>query len=194
MEMRDMQDEMLEVLTLYHGVDDFEDNPYVPEKIEHYARASLDISDDEYIMATMRTSFGKFYRGLVIGRDGIYWLNGPLVETTVNQLTWRELSERKSQFKALPRTVSFGDGAVFDNKGSLNKTRLVINILDLLIDRYDTQEGDSDGFVFDPKKSDALVRSIPADKVALKAENIDHSATISTGDFIINTLKKLFGK
>ncbi|GLS92211.1 hypothetical protein GCM10007916_32810 [Psychromonas marina] len=191
----DMQDEMLGVLTLYHGENDFDVNPYIPSKIEHYARASLGISDDDYIMATMRTSFGKFHRGLVISRDGIYWLNSPLVETNVNHLSWRELSDRKSKFRSHPRSVSLGDGAVFDNKGSLNKSSFIINILDLLIVRYEAQEIESDGFVFDQTKVHTLGRSIPDDKETLKAENIDHTApTADIGSFINNVVKKLFGK
>ncbi|MEI6897676.1 MAG: hypothetical protein V5786_09380 [Psychromonas sp.] len=194
-DMQDMQDEMLSVLTLFHGENDFNVNPYIPTKIEHYARASLDISDDDYLMATMRTSFGKFYRGLVITRNGIYWLNGPMVKTNINQLTWREMSERKNTFQSHSRIVNLGEGAVFDNKGSLNKTSLLLNIFDLLIIRYEAQETDSDGFVFSGKNIDRLVRSIPTDKETLKAENIDHTAsTISTSDRIAHLFKKLLGK
>lgn len=191
----DMQDEMLGVLTLYHGENDFDVNPYIPSKIEHYARASLDIADDEYIMATMRTSFGKFHRGLVIGNKGIYWLNSPLVETNVNHLTWRELSERKSQFRSHPRSVSFGDGAVFDNKGSLNKSSFVLNILDLLIIRYEKQEVESDGFVFDPTKVHTLGRSIPNNKAELKADNVDHTAEMQSASYFFKSMfNKLFGR
>jgi len=191
----DMQDEMLGVLTLYHGENDFDVNPYIPSKIEHYARASLDISDDDYIMATMRTSFGKFYRGLVISRDGIHWINSPMVETTVNHLTWRQLSERKSQFRSHPRSVSLGDGAVFDNKGSLNKSSLIVNIIDLLIVRYEAQEIESDGFVFDPTKVHTLVRSIPSDKEWLKADNIDHTAEMHSASYFFKSMfNKLLGR
>lgn len=193
MAIQDMQDKMLGVLTLFHGENDFDVAPYVPTKIEHYARASLDISDDVYIMATMRTSFGKFYRGLVFANDGIHWLNGPLVETDVNHLTWRELSERKEHFKTTPRTVDFGNGTVFNNKGSLNKSSFILNIIDLLIARYEEQEAKSDGFVFDKNGTDRVVRAIPDNKAELKADNIDHSAkTESTS--IGGLFKKLFNK
>lgn len=189
----DMQDEMLSVLTLYHGENDFDVSPYVPSVIEQYARASLDIADDDYVMATMRTSFGKFYRGLVFTRDGIYWLNSPMVKTTSNHLTWRELSARKSQFRSHPRSVTLGDGAVFDNKGSLNKSSFIINILDLLIARYEMQEVDSDGFVFDDEKTHTLLRSIPADKAQLKIENTDSTAEMLSISYVISNLfKKLF--
>lgn len=192
MAMQDMQDKMLGILTLYHG-DDFDVTPYLKPEIEHYARASLDIPDDVYLMATMRTSFGKFYRGIVFASDGLYWLNGPLVETSVNHLSWRELSERKSEFSTTPRTIIFGGGAVFNNKGSLNKTSFILNIVDLLIARYEEQEIDADGFVFSPEGIDRATRSIPTNKAQLKAENIDHTATdepVSIASFI----KKLFGK
>jgi len=188
-----MQDQMLSVLTLYHGENDFDVSPYVPSNIEQYARASLDIADDDYVMATMRTSFGKFYRGLVFTRDGIYWLNSPTVKTTCNHLSWRELSERKSQFRSHPRSVSLGDGAVFDNKGSLNKSSLIINIIDLLIARYEMQEAGSDGFVFDDEKTHTLLRSIPADKAQLKLENTDSTAEMLTiSYFFSNLFKKIF--
>jgi len=193
MAKQDMQDKMLGVLTLFHGENDFDVAPYVPTKIEHYARASLDIADDVYIMATMRTSFGKFYRGLVFANDGIHWLNGPLVETDVNHLSWRELSERKAGFKTTPRTVDFGNGTVFNNKGSLNKSSFILNIIDLLIARYEEQEAKSDGFVFDKDGTDRVVRAIPTNKAELKAENIDHSAkteSVSIGGLF----KKLFAK
>ena len=95
----DMLDEMLRILSLYNGENDVKANPEVPQEIEHYARAALEISDDEYVMATIRTSFTKFHRGLVIGREGIYWLNSVEVKTDVNRLTWREMSERKLQFR-----------------------------------------------------------------------------------------------
>jgi len=193
MATQDMQDKMLGVLTLFHGENDFDVAPYVPTKIEHYARASLDISDDVYIMATMRTSFGKFYRGLVFANDGIHWLNGPLVETNVNHLTWRELSARKADFKTTPRTVDFGQGAVFNNKGSLNKSSFVLNIIDLLIVRYEEQEAVSEGFVFNGHDIDRLVRAIPDNKAALKADNIDHSASTESGS-IVTFFKKLIGK
>lgn len=193
MATQDMQDRMLGVLTLFHGENDFDVAPYVPTKNEHYARASLDIADDVYIMATMRTSFGKFYRGLVFANDGIHWLNGPLVETNVNHLTWRELSERKADFKTTPRTVDFGNGAVFNNKGSLNKSSFILNIIDLLIARYEEQEVENDGFVFNGNGIDRLVRAIPHNKAALKAENIDHSATTEAGP-IAKFFEKILGK
>ena len=192
MAMQDMQDKMLGVLTLFHGENDFDVAPYVPTKIEHYARASLDISDDVYIMATMRTSFGKFYRGLVFANDGIHWLNGPLVATDVNHLTWRELSERKADFKTTPLTVNFGNGTVFNNKGSLNKSSFILNIIDLLIVRYEEQEAEGDGFVFSPDGTDRVVRSIPTNKAELKADNVDHSATTEAGP-IAKFFQKIMG-
>lgn len=189
----DMQDEMLGVLTLYHGENDFDVSPYVPSDIEQYARASLDISDDDYVMATMRTSFGKFYRGLVFTREGIFWINSPQVKTTTNHLSWQELSERKTLFRSHPRSVTLGEGAVFDNKGSLNKSSFIINILDLLIARYEMQEVDSSGFVFDDEKTHTLLRSIPKDKAQLKIENTDSTAEMLTVSyFISNLFKKLF--
>ena len=192
MAMQDMQDKMLEVLTLFHGENDFDVAPYVPVKIEHYARASLDIADDVYIMATMRTSFGKFYRGLVFANDGIHWLNGPLVETDVNHLTWRELSERKADFKTHPKSVDFGNGTVFNNRGSLNKSSFILNIIDLLIERYEAQEAEGDGFIFDKNGTDRVVRQIPTNKAELKADNIDHSAPTEIGP-IAKFFKKILG-
>ncbi|TEW55305.1 hypothetical protein E2R68_06005 [Psychromonas sp. RZ22] len=176
-------DEIVKILTFYHGENNFNMNPLVPREIEHYARAVLDIPDDEYVLAAMRTSFTKFHRGIVIGRDGIYWQNDIKVETSVNFLTWRQMSEQKSSFRARRTTVELGNGAVFDNTGSLNKTSVMINILDLLIDKYEEQETDRDGFVFDGLDLSELMRSVPENKAELKAESAESAAAASTVSF-----------
>ncbi len=187
-----IQHKMLKVLNRYHGDNDFHTNPQIPAEIEHYARAALDIPDDEYVMALMRTSFSKFVRGLVIGRDGIYWLNGPEVKTDVNRLTWRELSERKAGFKTSPTTLILGEDAVFNNKGSLNKPAIVMNVLDLVIEVYDSQEEDSDGFIFDPESESEIVRSIPDNKAELKAIIVAQNE--DPDGFITGLFKKFFKK
>ena len=192
-----MLDEVMKVLTYYHGENNFNMNPLVPEDVEHYARAVLDIPDDEYILAAMRTSFTQFHRGIIIGKSAIYWRNDPKVETRVNKLTWRELSDQKTQFRARRRTVELGNGAVFDNIGSLNKTSILINLLDLLIDRYQSQSTASEGFIFDDQEMVELIRSIPSNKAQLKKESADSAADAETVSFIsmINSLfKKLFGR
>lgn len=193
----DMLDEVLRILSLYHGENDFNANPHVPSEIEHYARAALDIPDDEYLMATIRTSFTKFHRGLVIGRDGIYWLNSVEIKTDVNHLSWRELSERKRQFRTKAKTVILGDDTVFDNSGSINTPKSVINILDVLIERYETQEAVSDGFIFEGKHLDTLIRSIPQNKAELKADNeknMAEASDLSLVRIIYDFLKKKFSK
>ena len=172
-------------------------NPLVPREIEHYARAVLDIPDQEYVLAAMRTSFTQFHRGLVIGRDALYWRNDHKIETTVNKLTWKELSVRKSQFRAHRRVVELGDGAVFDNIGSLNKPSTIINLLDLLIDKYNSQETESDGFIFDEQSLTRLVKMIPDNKQEIKEESAVSSAdaeTISFFSIITSLCKKLIGK
>jgi hypothetical protein len=192
-----MLDEVMKVLTYYHGENNFNMNPLVPEDVEHYARAVLDIPDDEYILAAMRTSFTQFHRGIIIGKSAIYWRNDPKVETRVNKLTWRELSDQKTQFRARRRTVELGNGAVFDNIGSLNKTSILINLLDLIIDRYQSQSTASEGFIFDDQEMVELIRSIPSNKAQLKKESADSAADAETVSFIsmINSLfKKLFGQ
>jgi hypothetical protein len=190
-----MQDEVLRILTFYHGDNNFNMNPYIPEDIEHYARAALDISDDDYLVAAIRLSFTKFHRGLIFSRDGIYWRNGPKVETNVNHFTWKELSERRAQFRTQPRTINLGDGAVIDNTGSMNKTSAVINLLDLLIDKYNQQEAKSDGFIFDTKDAELLARSIPLNKAQLKSENTQTAIEAHSGNsFIVECFKKLFNK
>ncbi|MGJ8581553.1 MAG: hypothetical protein ACSHWR_04475 [Psychromonas sp.] len=192
-----MLDEVMKVLTYYHGENNFNMNPLVPEDVEHYARAVLDIPDDEYILAAMRTSFTQFHRGIIIGKSAIYWRNDLKVETRVNKLTWRELSDQKTQFRARRRTVELGNGAVFDNIGSLNKTSILINLLDLLIDRYQSQSTASEGFIFDDQEMVELIRSIPSNKAQLKKESADSAADAETVSFIsmINSLfKKLFGR
>ena len=190
-----MQDEVQRILMFYHGDNNFNMSPHIPEDIEHYARAVLDISDDDYVVAAMRTSFTKFHKGLVYCCSGIYWRNGPKFETTVNHLTWRELSERKSNFKALPRTVDLGDGAVIDNTGSLNKTSTVINMIDLLIAKYEQQEIESDGLVFDSSEIITFEINIPANKAELKSENAKVEAAQNYGNsFFSDLFKKLLGR
>jgi len=192
-----MQDEVFKILTYYHGENNFNMNPLVPTEVEHYARAVLDIPDDEFVLAAMRTSFTKFHRGLVIGRDAIYWRNDHKIETTVNQLTWKELSERKSKFRSRRRVVELGDGAVFDNIGSLNKPSTIINLLDLLIDKYNTQQSESIGFEFSEQDIKKLVRSIPDNKAEIKAESTATAAdaeTVSFVSIIASIFKKLTGK
>ena len=115
----------------------------------------------------------------------------------MNKLTWRELSDQKTQFRARRRTVELGNGAVFDNIGSLNKTSILINLLDLLIDRYQSQLTASEGFIFDDQEMVELIRSIPSNKAQLKKESADSAADAETVSFIsmINSLfKKLFGR
>ena len=190
-----MKDEVIRILTFYHGDTDFSMNPHVPEEIEHYARAALDIPDDDYVMATVRLSFTKFHRGFVICRNGLYWRNGPKVETNVNFLTWKELSERKPKFRPLPKSINLSDGAALDNTGSINKSSAVINILDLLIDKYDQQTIENDGFVFKAEDTIDLARSIPNNKAELKAENTQTAAEANDGNSILGGLfRKLIGK
>ncbi|WP_299662218.1 hypothetical protein [uncultured Psychromonas sp.] len=192
-----MLDEVINILTYYHGENNFNMNPLVPQEIEHYARAVLDISDQEYILAAMRTSFTQFHRGLIIGKDAIYWRNDHKILTTVNQLSWKELSQQRKDFRARRRIVELGNGAVFDNIGSLNKTSTIINILDLLIDKYDQQENDSNGFIFDEDSLSKLIKSIPDNKAAIKAESADSASnaeTISFASIISNMFKKLLGR
>jgi len=192
-----MLDEVTNILTYYHGENNFNMNPLVPREIEHYARAVLDIPDQEYVLAAMRTSFTQFHRGLVIGRDALYWRNDHKIETTVNKLTWKELSARKSQFRARRRVVELGDGAVFDNIGSLNKPSTIINLLDLLIDKYNSQETEGDGFIFDEQSLTRLVKMIPDNKQEIKEESAASSAdaeTISFFSIITSLCKKLIGK
>ncbi|MEG3756232.1 hypothetical protein [Psychromonas arctica] len=192
-----MLDEVMKVLTYYHGENNFNMNPLIPKDVEHYARAILDIPDDEYVLAAMRTSFTQFHRGIVIGRDAIYWRNDHKVATSVNKLTWNELSQQKSQFRARRRTVELGNGAVFDNIGSLNKTSIMINLLDLLIDRYQSQTTPSDGFIFDEAEIHELQKSIPSNKQELKkqcAESAADAETVSFFSIISSLLKKLFGR
>lgn len=193
----DMLDEMLRILSVYNGENDVKANPHVPQEIEHYARAALEISDDEYIMATIRNSFTKFHRGLVIGRDGIYWLNSVEIPTDVNRLTWREMSERKPQFRPKGKSVSLGGDTVFDNAGSINSPKAIINLLDVLVDHYDTQEEDSDGFVFGNLHLHLITRDIPRDKAQLKADNESTAAEatdMSLVRIIYEFIKKLFSK
>jgi len=187
-----MQDEVLRILMFYHGDNNFNMNPHIPEEIEHYARAVLDIPDEDYIVAAMRTSFTKFHRGLVLCCSGIYWRNGPKIQTTVTHLTWRQLSESKSTFKAQARSVSLGNGAVIDNTGSLNKSSAIINLLDLLIDMYEKQEVDSDGFVFEEEGLNQLAHTVPHNKAELKDENI--KAENDQSSFFSDIFKKIFGK
>lgn len=192
-----MLDEVMKVLTYYHGENNFNMNPLIPKDVEHYARAILDIPDDEYVLAAMRTSFTQFHRGIVIGRDAIYWRNDHKIATSVNKLTWNELSQQKSQFRARRRTVELGDGAVFDNIGSLNKTSIMINLLDLLIDRYQSQSTPSDGFIFDEAEIHELQKSIPNNKQELKkqcAESAADAETVSFFSIISSLLKKLSGR
>lgn len=189
-----MQDEMVRILTFYHGDNNFNMNPYVPEEIEYYARAALDISDQDIVMTAIRLSFTKFHRGLVITRDGLFWRNGPKVETNVNHLTWRELSLRKTNFRPKLKSIDLGDGAVIDNTGSINKSSAVINLLDLLIDKYDEQEIENDGFVFE-NGNDQLIRNIPLNKEELKAENTQSAAEANDGSNILfDWFKKLLSK
>lgn len=188
-----MQDEVFKILTYYHGENNFNMNPLVPTEIEHYARAVLDIPDEEFVLAAMRTSFTKFHRGLVIGRDAIYWRNDHKIETTVNQLSWKELSERKSKFRSRRRVVELGEGAVFDNIGSLNKPSTIINLLDLLIDKYNTQESDSIGFEFSKQDIEKLVRSVPDNKSEIKAESAATAADAETVSFV-SIITSLFKK
>ena len=192
-----MLDDVINILTYYHGENNFNMNPLVPQEIEHYARAVLDIPDQEYILAAMRTSFTQFHRGLIIGKDAIYWRNDHKILTTVNQLSWEELSQQRKDFRARRRIVELGNGAVFDNIGSLNKTSTIINILDLLIDKYDQQENDSNGFIFDEDSLSKLIKSIPDNKAAIKAESADSASnaeTISFASIISSMFKKLLGR
>jgi len=188
-----MQEEVIRILTFYHGDNNFHMTPHIPEEIEHYARAALDISDDDYVLATIRLSFTQFHRGFVITRDGLFWRNGPNVETNTQHLTWHELSLRQTEFKSKPRTISLSEGAVLDNTGSLNKTTAVINFLDLLIDKYKQQTIESDGFVFDHTSNEALPRAIPNNKAVLKQDNTDSAAEANDGSNILfDWLKKRF--
>lgn len=192
-----MLDDVINILTYYHGENNFNMNPLVPQEIEHYARAVLDIPDQEYILAAMRTSFTQFHRGLIIGKDAIYWRNDHKILTTVNQLSWKELSQQRKDFRARRRIVELGNGAVFDNIGSLNKTSTIINILDLLIDKYDQQENDSNGFIFDEDSLSKLIKSIPDNKAAIKAESVNSASnaeTISFASIISSMFKKLLGR
>jgi len=192
-----MLDDVMNILTYYHGENNFHMNPLVPQEIEHYARAVLDIPDQEYILAAMRTSFTQFHRGLIIGKDAIYWRNDHKIFSTVNQLSWKELSQQRTEFRARRRTVELGNGAVFDNIGSLNKTTIIINILDLLIDKYDQQDNDSNGFIFDEDSLSKLIKSIPDNKAALKAESAESASnaeTISFASIISSLFKKLLGR
>ena len=189
-----MQDEVIRILTFYHGDNNFNMNPHVPEDIEHYARAALDIADDDIVVAAIRLSFTKFHRGLVITRDGLFWRNGPKIETTVNHLTWRELSLRKSNFRPHPKSIDLGDGDAIDNTGSINKSSAVINLLDLLIDKYSEQEAESDGFIFEGGK-DELSRNIPNNKAELKIENTQSAAEANDGSsFLGDWFKNLLSK
>ena len=188
-----MLDDMLRILTIYQ-VDDFCANPNVPEEIEHYARAALDIPDEEYIMGAMRLSYTKFCRGLVLGRDGIYWLNGPTVPTDVNRLTWRELSERKKSVRSLYKKITFGGQSELETTGAANGNKYIINLIDLLIASYEKQKEESDGFVFDSKKIDILTTAIPENKEALKTENEKSATNVSALDFIASLLKKITGR
>jgi len=158
--------------------------PHVPEEIEHYARAALDIDDDDIVLATIRLSFTKFHRGFVITRNGLFWRNGPKVETTVNHLSWRELSLRKSNFRPKPKSIDLGNGDAIDNTGSMNKTSAVINFLDLLIDKYSEQKLDSDGFVFE-SSNEELTRNIPSNKAELKQENTQSAAEANNGKSLL---------
>ncbi|TEW51501.1 hypothetical protein [Psychromonas algicola] len=189
-----MQDEVIRILTFYHGDNNFNMNPHVPAEIEHYARAALDIADDDIVLAAIRLSFTKFHRGLVITRDGLFWRNGPKIETTVNHLTWRELSLRKSNFRPKPKSIDLGDGDAIDNTGSINKSSAVINLLDLLIDKYSEQALESDGFVFESGK-DELARNIPTNKAELKQENTQSAAEANDGkSFLGDWFKSLLSK
>ena len=189
-----MQDEVIRILTFYHGDNNFNMNPHVPEDIEHYARAALDIADDDIVVAAIRLSFTKFHRGLVITRDGLFWRNGPKIETIVNHLTWRELSLRKANFRPKPKSIDLGDGDVIDNTGSINKSSAVINLLDLLIDKYSEQEAESDGFIFESGK-DELTRNIPTNKSKLKEENTQSAAEANDGNsFLGDWFKSLLSK
>lgn len=190
-----MQDEVIRILTFYHGDNNFNMNPHIPEEIEHYARAALDIADDDYILAAIRLSFTKFHRGLVFTRDGVFWRNGPKTETNVNYLTWKELSSRKSDFRPQPKSINLSGGAVIDNTGSINKSSVVINLLDLLIDKYNEQETVSDGFIFEKTAKSELFRNIPTNKKELKAENIESSEKANDGkSFIADWLTSFFRK
>jgi len=189
----DMLDDMLRILTIYQ-VDDFCANPNVPEEIEHYARAALAIPDDEYIMGAMRLSYTKFCRGLVLGRDGIYWLNSSVVPTDVNQLSWRELSERKKTVRSLYKKISFGGQSELETTGAANGNKFIINLIDLLIASYEKQEKGHDGFVFDASKVYMLTVATPANKEELKAENEKSAENISAFGFIASLLRKMVGK
>ncbi|WP_435236669.1 hypothetical protein ACR30L_03550 [Psychromonas sp. PT13] len=176
----DMLQEVVRILTIYQG-EVIIANPNVPEEMEHYARAAMDIPDNEYVMAAMRTSFKKFHRGIIFGRDGIYWINGPAVETDVNHLTWRELSERKKQIRSLYKKIGLGEGAVFDNSGTNQGNTFLMRLLDLLIERYEEQETTQDGFIFEPEEPGILVRTIPTNKAELKADNAASAAEAGIG-------------
>jgi hypothetical protein len=187
----DMLDEVLRILTLYDEQNFFA-TPRVPRDMEHYARAALDIPDDEYVLAMMRHSFKKFHRGIIFGRDGIYWMNGVNVETSCNHLTWKQMSAQKAQFRALSNKVVLGEGAVFDNSGSITSGRTIINLFDVLIERYEQQATERDGFIFDETQAQALNRTIPLNKEELKADNAKSAAaTVSPIIFILNSLKAL---
>ena len=171
----DMLQEVVRILTIYQG-EVIIANPNVPQEIEHYARAAMDIPDEEYVMAAMRTSFKKFHRGLIFGRDGIYWMNGPNVPTDVNHLTWRELSERKKQIRSLFKKISLGGDTVFDNTGTTQGNTFLMRLLDLLIERYEQQETTEDGFIFNAEATEILTKSIPVNKADLKADNAASAA------------------
>ena len=192
-----MVDEVLKALIFYHGENNFNVNPHVPTEIEHYARAVLEIPDDEYIIAAMRTSFTKFHRGIVFGLNGIYWRNGANIETDVTHLTWQQLSDRKKTFRALRTKVTLGENTVFDNTGSLNKTSIIINLLDLLLERYDDQEQKSSGFIFTEADVQDTAITIPPNKSELKAENEEaegEDKTESLGVILTSIAKKIFLK
>jgi len=193
-----MLDDVLKALAFYHGENSFNMNPHVPVEIEHYARAVLDIPDEDYVLAAMRLSFTKFHKGLVFAQSGVYWRNAAEVPTEVNHLTWKELNERKKEIRVQRGHVSMGEGAVFDNSRSLNKPKVVINQIDLLLERYVKQAPGSDGFIFDKAQCDELlIRSIPQNKAALKEETIQaelEDKTESLGQILLSIGRRIIGK
>lgn len=192
----DMLDEVLRIMALYHGDNNFYMNKHVPNEIEHNARATLEIPDDDYILGALRVSFKKFHRGIIISQQGIYWLNGSNVPTSVNRMSWRELSERKAGFKAKIKAVTLGDGAVIDCIGSMYKPKAVINLLDVLIERFESQQVEgNDGFVFEGSDIDGLARSIPLDKERLREQNLKEiNESFNPFEVISDLFKKMLGK
>lgn len=192
-----MLDELLNMLSYYNAENGFIMNPEVPREEEHYARAALDIPDESYVIMSIRTSFTKFHKGMVICDDGLYWRNSHKVETDVTHLSWKEMSERKEQFNGHRAIINFGGDTNYDHSGSLNKARDMINFLDLIIDLYRKQDGEEIGFKFheNDAKEKGLIRDIPYNKAELKRLTEEAEvdiAQISFSNVLSDIVKKIF--